>query len=96
MASVKSPIRSFVKPLFFKLLGKRGYFRMQVYAKAKDIRERLVEEKEMALLPKLVAKGDDVLDVGANFAYYSERLSGLVGKEGNVLAFEPIPFRIPT
>ncbi len=92
MASVKSPLRSFVKPLFFKLLGKRGYFRMQVYAKAKDIRNRLVEEKEMELLPKLVSKGDDVLDVGANFAYYSTRLSDLVGKQGKVFAFEPIPF----
>lgn len=92
MASVKSPLRSFVKPLFFKLLGKRGYFRMQVYAKAKDIRQRLVEEKEMELLPELVSEGDQVLDVGANFAYYSQRLSGLVGSNGKVFAFEPIPF----
>ena len=92
MASVKSPIRSIVKPLFFKLLGKRGYFRMQVYAKAKDIRQRLVEEKEMELLPRLVQKGDEVLDIGANFAYYSTRLSENVGPDGTVIAFEPIPF----
>lgn len=92
MASVHSRVRRIVKPLLFKLLGSRGYYHMQVYAKAKDIRERLVEEKEMALLPRLVRQGDHVLDIGANFAYYSTRLSGLVGRAGKVSAFEPIPF----
>ena len=92
MASVQSRVRRIVKPLLFRLLGRRGYHHMQVYAKAKDIRERLVEEKEMALLPRLVSEGDHVVDIGANFAYYSTRLSGLVGGAGMVSAFEPIPF----
>ncbi len=92
MASVQSPVRRMLKPLLFRLLGRRGYFHMQVYAKAKDIRERLVEEKEMALLPRLIDEGDHVLDIGANFAYYSTRLSALVGGAGKVTAFEPIPF----
>lgn len=92
MASVQSPIRRMLKPLFFRLLGPHGYCRMQVYAKAKDIRGRLVEEREMALLPRLVDEGDHVLDLGANFAYYSTRLSALVGGTGKVTAFEPIPF----
>ena len=92
MASVQSRVRRMLKPLLFRLLGRRGYFHMQVYAKAKDIRERLVEEKEMALLPRLVDEGDHVLDIGANFAYYSTRLSALVGGAGKVTAFEPIPF----
>jgi FkbM family methyltransferase len=81
-----------LKPLLFKLLGPRGYFHMQVHAKAKDIRRRLVEEKEMALLPRFVDEGDHVLDIGANFAYYTTRLSTLVGGAGKVTAFEPIPF----
>ena len=92
MASVNSPIRRILKPFLFRLMGRRGYFRMQVYAKAKDIRERLVEEKEMALLPRLISAGDHVFDIGANFAYYSTRMSELVGAEGKVTAFEPIPF----
>ena len=92
MASVQSSVRRMLKPLLFRLLGRRGYFHMQVYAKAKDIRERLVEEKEMALLPRLIDEGDHVLDIGANFAYYSTRLSALVGGAGKVTAFEPIPF----
>ena len=92
MASVQSPVRRILKPLLFRLLGRRGYFHTQVYAKARDIRGRTVEEKEMALLPRLVHEGDHVLDIGANFAYYSTRLSGLVGGAGKVTAFEPIPF----
>ena len=91
MASVQSPVRRILKPLLFRLLGRRGYFHMQVHAKAKDIRHKLVEEKEMALLPRLVNEGDHVLDIGANFAYYSTRLSALVGGAGKVTAFEPIP-----
>ena len=65
---------------------------MQVFGKARDIRDRLVEEKEMELLPKLLKKGDHVWDIGANFAYYSVRLSEAVGPTGRVDAFEPIPF----
>lgn len=91
MASVKSPIRTILKPILFKLLGKKGYKWAQYYAKKKDIEQRLVEEIEMELLPSLVSEDDDVLDIGANYAYYTERLSKLVPK-GHVYAFEPIPF----
>lgn len=91
MASVKSPLRNFVKPILFKLLGKRGYKWAQYYAKKKDIKNRLVEEKEMELLPGLLKNDDEVLDIGANYAYYTERLSRLT-PNGKVYAFEPIPF----
>ena len=66
MASVQSPIRRTLKPLLFKLLGRRGYFHMQVHAKAKDIRKKLVEEKEMALLPRPIQPGDQVWARGAS------------------------------
>jgi FkbM family methyltransferase len=73
-------------------MGKRGYKYAQLYGKLRDIKYRLVEEREMKLLPVLVAEGDTVLDIGANFAYYTERLSRLTGNSGAVIAFEPIPF----
>ena len=92
MASVHSPFRTFIKPLLFKILKKRGYLYMQYLAKVKDIKNKLVEEKEMALLPNLIKQGDEAFDIGANYAYYSVRLSGLVGPSGKVFAFEPIPF----
>ena len=48
------------------------------------------QEPEFELLPRLVHPGDWVLDIGANVGYYTYRLSGLVGPEGRVFAFEPI------
>ncbi|MGB0391640.1 MAG: FkbM family methyltransferase [Salibacteraceae bacterium] len=92
MASVNSPIRRFVKPLFYKILGRRGYKFVQARAKIRDIQHRLVEEKEMVLLPEFIKEGDHVLDLGANYAYYIERMSRLVGVNGRVFGFEPIPF----
>jgi len=92
MASVNSPIRAILKPFLFWLLGKTGYKYAQFYGKMRDIKYRLVEEKEMELLPYFVKSGDTVIDIGANYAYYTDRLSGLVGKAGKVYSFEPIPF----
>jgi len=91
MASVNSPIRRLVKPFLFKMLGKRGYKWVQYYAKKRDIKYRLVEEIEMELLPQLIKHDDEVLDIGANYAYYTERLSKLA-TDGRIYAFEPIPF----
>lgn len=92
MASVNSPIRRFVKPLFYKLLGRKGYKFVQARAKIRDINHRLVEEKEMVLLSEFIKDGDHVIDLGANYAYYVERMSRLVGSKGRVFGFEPIPF----
>lgn len=92
MASVNSPIRKLIKPILFKLLGKKGYKKIQCKAKLRDIEMRLVEEKEMELLPQFINEGDDVIDLGANYAYYVERCSKLVKEKGRIFAFEPIPF----
>ncbi len=92
MSTLKSGIRSIAKPVLFKLLGKNFYKYAQFYGKKRDIKFRLIEEKEMFLLPEFVKPGDTVLDLGANFAYYTERLSRLVGNKGKVYAYEPIPF----
>ncbi|MCS7078308.1 MAG: FkbM family methyltransferase [Bacteroidia bacterium] len=91
MASVNSPIRRFVKPILFKLFGKRLYKHFQYLAKLKDIKERLVEEPEIELLPHFIHAQDETLDIGANYAYYTERMANLC-KQGKVYAFEPIPF----
>ena len=43
------------------------------------------------MLSRVVACGDWVIDVGANVGFYTKRLAELVGPEGRVLAFEPVP-----
>lgn len=92
MSTLKSGIRSFAKPLLYKLLGKRFYKYAQFYGKKRDIELHLIDEREMFLLPEFIKPGDTVLDLGANFAYYTERMSRIVGEKGKVHAFEPIPF----
>ncbi|MDB5274324.1 MAG: smt [Chitinophagaceae bacterium] len=89
MASVHSPIRDFLKPILFKLFGKNLYVWFQYKAKIKDIDHRLVEEAEMVLLNHFCKDDAESIDIGANFAYHTERMARLSKK---VYAFEPIPF----
>ena len=92
MASVNSPIRKILKPILFRIISKSAYKLIQSIAKIRDIKLRLVEEKEMEILKYFIKEGDDVIDLGANYAYYLERLSKIVGKDGRVFGFEPVPF----
>jgi len=48
-------------------------------------------EPEYKLLSTFVSPGDWVVDVGANVGHYTVRLSELVGSQGRVVAFEPVP-----
>ena len=49
------------------------------------------ERHELAMLQKLLGPGDVFWDVGANIGFYTLAASTLVGKEGQVVAFEPGP-----
>lgn len=44
------------------------------------------------LCKKIIQEGDTVLDIGAEFGYFSLLFSRLVGDYGRVLAFEPDPY----
>ena len=48
-------------------------------------------EAETALLKEWVSGGSVALDIGANFGVYTRLLSKLVGQDGAVHAFEPVP-----
>lgn len=47
-------------------------------------------EPEYLILETLVSNGDWAIDVGANVGHYTNKLCELVGKDGRVVAFEPI------
>jgi FkbM family methyltransferase len=49
------------------------------------------ERDLVALFKRALKPGMTVLDVGANIGYFSAIASGLVGSEGSVHAFEPVP-----
>ena len=90
--SSKFSFREAVKPVLIKLLGKNFYKYAQSYAKLRDIKYHLADEKEMILLDEFIKPGDTAIDIGGNFAYYTERMSKIVGDEGKIFSFEPIPF----
>lgn len=49
------------------------------------------DEPEYKLLHNFTHPGDWVIDIGANVVHYTKRFSGLVGIQGRVIAFEPMP-----
>lgn len=65
---------------------KRLHFGRQIARNAFD-----TSEAEYQLLPQFVNQGDWVIDIGANVGQYTKRLSDLVGAQGRVIAFEPVP-----
>jgi hypothetical protein len=51
----------------------------------------LMEETETRAWRRVLRRGDTVADGGANLGYYTLLASKLVGAEGQVFAFEPVP-----
>ena len=49
------------------------------------------EFNETNLVKKIIKPGWTVMDIGANFGWYSIHFSKLVGQSGSVFSFEPIP-----
>ncbi len=47
-------------------------------------------EAEFSVIKNIVKEGDYVIDVGANFGFYTQYLSKLVGNNGHVHSIEPI------
>lgn len=54
------------------------------------------EDKETALLQRVVQPGWTIVDVGANFGWYTTHFSKWVGPKGVVHAFEPHPSMMAT
>jgi len=73
-------------PLWVQDELKRLYFRGQIKKGT-----FLSPEPEFEELDKFASDGDWVIDIGANIGHYTIKLSNLVGANGRVIAFEPIP-----
>ena len=66
-----------LKRLHFKRQIKKGTF--------------ITEEPEYNILDSFIKKGDWVIDIGANIGHYTKKFSELVGENGRVISFEPVP-----
>jgi FkbM family methyltransferase len=93
-----------LKPAFKKLVVRslkllpetmyKQIFRSYYFSKLKAYGERdqwECKEADLQIVKHLVLSGDDVIDVGANFGFYTAFLAKLVGAHGYVYSFEPIP-----
>lgn len=65
---------------------KRIHFGMQITNSTFE-----TSEPEYKILSQFIISGDWVLDIGANVGHYTKRFSELVGAQGRVIAFEPVP-----
>ena len=73
-------------PEEFQLELKRLHYRFQLWTG-----KFITFEPEFNMLHEWVNDGDWVIDIGANIGHYTIRLSELVGPQGRVIAFEPVP-----
>jgi FkbM family methyltransferase len=94
--SANSLARRIIKKVIYPMMSEERYAYFVALSKAWDIRTGNYPEVELDLIPLAVHAGDRVLDIGANFGYYSYPLSRAAGSTGHVYAFEPVPFTFRT
>lgn len=82
-----------VRKILVKILGLKGYLRIVSKTYIIMISMGWMRNKyaELFFVKKIVKRGDTILDIGANLGYYSFFMSVSAGKEGKLMAVEPIP-----
>jgi len=71
--------------------SERRYFSFKARAMLAAARHGLYESAYLDLLPLFIRPGSTVVDVGANFGAYTLAMARLVGSNGKVFSFEPLP-----
>ena len=82
-----SKLRRMIKQIIFPLMNAGVYKYMQATSVAWDISVGNWYEPEVDLIPFAVKRGETVLDLGANFGFYSYYLSRAVGPQGASVRF---------
>ena len=75
------------------MLGLKGYLRLvsRTYIAMIGLGWMKTKYAELFFVNRIVKKGDTVLDIGSNLGYYSFFMAHCLGKEGKLMAVEPIP-----
>ncbi len=50
------------------------------------------EWRKLLFMQSSLRNGDTAIDVGAHIGHYTKLMSGWVGKEGQIIAYEPNPY----
>lgn len=77
------------KVLAYRFLPKSLFRELRHRKHLRDL-ATAVEPEESEIRPLILA-GQTVLDIGANFGVFTKLFSQLVGPQGTVIAFEPVP-----
>jgi FkbM family methyltransferase len=83
--------RTRIKKFIYKTFGENVYAKAYAKGKIRDINNGVLDEKEAAFLTHFIHTDSSVLDIGANYGHYAIDMSRICS-EGQVLAFEPVPF----
>ncbi len=88
--------RRIIKHILAPILSEQTYGLLQTVAMSWDIRSGSMTEPEVDLVRLSTRPGETVIDIGANYGLYSYHASRVVGPNGKVYAFEPVPFTAAT
>ena len=82
----------FIKTLLLKIFGEKKYLFFTAYAYQQLYKTGKVGTlyQDVYFLKNIIKAGDYNVDIGAHLGYYTFELSKLTGKNGKVIAIEPV------
>jgi FkbM family methyltransferase len=78
-----------LKSLAYRFVPKSLVAELRHWKHVRDL--ETATEPEEAMIKPLILPGQTVLDIGANFGVFTKLFSQLVGPQGSVISFEPVP-----